>query len=104
VICFDFSPHEINDSARSAKQNVVNFFIIKDFGLYKVSEKGEKLQLLAQFLYGCVVFKEFRGLNEVNVGHDKIAEHSCVLRDSLCLEILFVWLVLGEPDTCVVFV
>jgi hypothetical protein len=83
---------------------VVNFFIIKDFGLYKVSEKGEKLQLLAQFLYGCVVFKEFRGLNEVNVEHDKIAEHSCVLRDSLCFEILFVWLVLGEPDTCVVFV
>jgi hypothetical protein len=83
---------------------VVNFFIIKDFGLYKVSEKGEKLQLLAQFLCGCVVFKEFRELNEVNVGHDKIAEHSRVLSGSLCLEILFVWLVLGEPDTCVVFV
>jgi hypothetical protein len=97
VICLDFSPHEINDSARSAKQNVVNFFIIKDFGLYKVSEKGEKLQLLAQFLYGCVVFKEFRELNEVNAEHDKIAELSRVLSGSLCFDILFVWLVGVSP-------
>ncbi|MBO7331028.1 MAG: hypothetical protein J6U52_04465 [Alistipes sp.] len=64
---------------------MVKFFIIKDFGLYKVSEKGEKLQLFAQFSYGCVVFKEFRELNEVNVEHDKIAEHSRVLSGSLRL-------------------
>ena len=36
--CFDFSPHETSNSAISARQNGVNFFIIKDFGLHKDSE------------------------------------------------------------------